>query len=219
MDQDVALASPCDIFNEDYYLRGPQTGVSNYENYRWVGHLTLPMASAMKKWLGVEEGDTLMDIGTARGYLVKAFRMLNIQAYGYDVSKWAIENCDPDVKEFVSTELMCEPMSYDFICMKDCGEHIEYEQLTKIIPRLIKGTRKAMLVIVPLAGESGGKYICPKDEMDATHKIRWTLPEWLNFLQSFDRRMVVSGSYYIPGIKEANTAWENSCGFFTIKRF
>lgn len=208
-----------EIFGEDYYLRGTKTGLSNYENYQWVPHLTLPHAAGIKKYLEIQDGESALEIGTARGYLVNALRILNVTAFGYDISQWAIENCHPSVKEFVSNQLVCPAMSYDYIIAKDTFEHIEVEELRNLLKLLVKGARKAIFIIVPLTSEVGGKYVCPKDELDPTHKIRWPLSEWINFLQDFDRRMVVNGSYYIHGIKEANTAWENSCGFFTIKRF
>lgn len=213
------MESPCAIFDEDYYLRGPSSGKSNYENYGWLPDETIPMAQMMMRALGVAPGDTLLDFGAARGYLVKAFRILGVDSNGYDISEWAVQNCDADVKEHVSTELKADPMSYDYIVAKDCLEHISEPELEILLPRLYKATKKSLLVIVPLSADEDGPYLCPKDEKDVTHKIRWPLCDWIDFLQSIDRRMVVMGSYYIPGIKQCNTAWENSCGFLIIRRF
>lgn len=211
--------SPNDVFDSDYYMNGPSSGKSNYEGYSWLPDQTIPMAQMMMRALDISLCDTVLDYGTARGYLVKAFRLLGVNATGYDISKWAIENCDPEVKEFVSNSLETEPMSYDFIVAKDCFEHISQPDLEALLPRLYKAVRKSMLVIVPLSHNEDGPYLCPKDEKDSTHLIRWPLQTWINFLQSIDRRMVVSGSYYVPGIKQANTAWENSCGFLIVRRF
>lgn len=213
------MESPCAFFDSDYYLRGPASGKSNYENYQWLPDETIPMAQMMMRALGVAPGDTLLDFGAARGYLVKAFRMLGVEANGYDISEWAVKNCDPEVANYMATELRADPMSYDYIVAKDCLEHITEPELTTLLPKLYKATKKSLLVIVPLSADEDGPYLCPKDEKDVTHKIRWSLCDWIDFLQGIDRRMVVMGSYYVPGIKQCNTAWENSCGFLIIRRF
>lgn len=202
-------------FTEGYYLRAEG---SNYRDYQWLPDQTIPLAAAIKKLMGMQDGDTVLDVGAARGYLVKAFRILGLKAFGYDVSEWAVENCDPDVYGVMSTSYDVAPMSYDFITLKDVTEHIEPVLLRKMMLDFTCMTRKAILVIVPLTAVDGGEYLCPHDECDTTHVNRWSLPTWISFLENIDRRMVVSGGYYAPGIKQKNTAWEKSCGIITIRR-
>lgn len=209
------------LFGEDYFLRGEELGLSGYSSYSWKPDATLPMACYIQRYLGIKGGDrgnSVLDWGCSRGYLVKALRMLNIESYGYDVSEWAITNCDPSVKDYVSTTVDLRPMSYDFVIAKDVMEHLTKGQLSEVLPKLLSAATKAVLIIVPLTGEDGGPYLCPRDEKDPTHKIRWNLTTWLSFLQNLDRRCVCSGSFYVPGIKQENCNWENSCGFFLIKR-
>src|ERR1019366_3070489 len=70
-------------YDADYYLRGKQTGVSLYEDYRWMPELTVPMVGAIRDHLFIEQGETVLDFGCARGYIVKAFReVFEIEAYG-----------------------------------------------------------------------------------------------------------------------------------------
>lgn len=207
------------VFDEDYYERGPQTGKSNYEAMRWLPDLSLPMCAYMKRYMGIRDHDSVLDYGCAKGFLVKALRMLSVNAFGYDVSEYAVVNCDSTVRDFVSNELKADPMAYDFVIAKDVMEHLTKEQLSEVLPKLMAASRKAMLIIVPLTGEDGGPYLCPKDELDTTHKIRWNLSTWLKFLENVDRRCVVGGSYYVPEIKQVNTGWPQSCGFFLLRRF
>jgi hypothetical protein len=202
-------------FHDGYFLRGEG---SNYIDYSWMPEATIPLAATIKRLLGINDGDRLLDVGAARGYLVKAMRMLRVEAFGYDVSEWAVANCHFDVTEFMRTSYDPSPMSYDFITAKDVFEHIHPDTLKPMLSDLTSMMRQAMLIVVPLAVTDGGPYICPKDEQDTTHINRWTLPTWIKFLESIDRRLVVSGGYYVPGIKQANSSWEHSCGFITIKR-
>lgn len=209
---------PPEVYDEDYYLRGKETGKSNYENYSWKPEQTLQHAIYVQRHLGIQAGDSVLDVGCSRGYLVKALRMMGIQAFGQDISRWAIENCDPEVKEFVSNDLVAEPNSYDWINLKDVCEHIEKTDLELLIQKLSRAAKKGMLVIVPLSAYTNGKYIREEDEADSTHVHRWTLSDWLMFLTDNTKDMTVSGSYYIRGIKDCCKQRKMSCGFFTLTR-
>lgn len=213
------LKTDASFFDKDYFESGISSLKSNYEDYKFLPDLTLQLALYIKRFMGIKDGDSALDYGAAKGYLVKALRMMSVTAYGFDISEYAIANCDPSVKGFVSNELKADPMSYDFVIAKDVMEHLTKEQLQEVLPKLWSAARKAMLIIVPLTGEDGGPYLCPKDEKDSSHKIRWTLTGWLQFLTAIDRRSVVLGTTYVPEIKQSNVAWEGSCGFFLLRRF
>lgn len=202
-------------FDEGYYLRGEG---SNYRDYRWMGEVTLTFAIYLQRHLGMTEGSRVLDVGCARGYLVRALRMLRMQAFGYDISEWAIENCDPEVKGFVSTDLAALPGEWDFVLAKDVLEHIPLEQLRELIPMLCGSTRKALLFIVPLTKYFGGTYLREEDEADKTHVVRFTLHDWLLFLQPLAKDFTVSGAYHIKGCKAASEAVPQSCGFLTLTR-
>lgn len=210
--------SDSSVFNEDYYENGIAAGVSNYESYSYKPELSVPFAAAIKQFMGMKDGDTIHEIGCAKGFIVHALRTLGLKATGEDISEYAIANCHPDVVNYVSTGWERLPMAWDYILSKDCLEHLEEHEMRKLLAELLPSLKKLMLIIVPLAKEDGGNYVCPKDEGDVTHKLRWTLPTWISQLESIDRRMVVAGSYYIPQMKQANVAWEKSCGFLTIRR-
>lgn len=205
-------------YTEDYYLRGKETGLSNYENYRWLPDQTLPFARHLQWHLGLKADDVILEMGAARGFLVKALRMNGLNARGMDISKWAVENCDPEVKPYMSLELVTAPMIYDWVIAKDCWEHIDKAELEELIPKLGQSCRKGIFIVVPLTSYTNGEYLRPEDEADPTHKIRFTLPDWLLFLTELLPDFNVSGSYHIHGIKPASVQKRQSCGFFTMTR-
>lgn len=47
--------------------------------------------------------DSILFIGCAQGFEVKYFRDKGVQAFGVDVSDWAIDNCEPESKEYVTS--------------------------------------------------------------------------------------------------------------------
>lgn len=205
-----------DYFDKDYYLNGPATGKSNYADYRWLEDRTILMVLSIAKYLGMEKGSTVLDFGCARGYTVKAFRAIGMDAYGVDTSKWAIENCDPDVKGYVSTDF--NSLMYEYVIGKDVCEHIPYQELIRITRFLLSKTSKSLFLVVPLAWSDGGEYAGPKDEKDPSHCIRWELLTWMEFLRDMDNGFTVNGSLFIPGVKDAALLWPRSCGFLTAKR-
>lgn len=207
-----------DVYDEEYYLRGKQSGRSNYEQYKYLPELTIPMAKSIISYLGIKSGDSLLDYGAARGYLVKCMMDLGIDAYGYDISEWAVANCHEDVRDRMTTNILNIPNSFDWLNIKDCCEHIPEDDLWILVNKLLKKTKKGVLIIVPLSKVDGGQYICPRDNQDVTHVIRWTLGTWVNFLQSCSPDFLAWGGYHVSGIKQASDEWLGSCGFITALR-
>lgn len=211
-------SDPGAIYSEAYFMDGQNQKLSNYFSYTWKPAQTLPHAIYVSRHLGIQQGHTVLDVGCAKGFFVKAMRMMGFEAFGYDISKWAIENCDPEVSEFVSTELIAPPRSYDWITLKDICEHVEKTELIALVQKLSRAARRGLLIIVPLSAYTGGRYVRDEDEADVTHLHRWTLSDWLIFLIEHTKDFTVSGSYYIKGIKECCVARRMGCGFFTLTR-
>ena len=210
------------LYTEDYFLRGPETGLSNYVAYSWKPEQTLQHAIYVERHLRMSKGESILDVGCARGYFVKAMRMLGYDAYGIDISRWAIENCHEDAKGFVllatAADFTTQPWEFDWINFKDVAEHIPMDKLIETVQALSKRARKGILVIVPLSAYSGGKYVREEDEKDSTHIHRWTLSDWILFLTKNTKDFTVSGSYSIRGIKECCKAESMGCGFLTLTR-
>lgn len=204
------------LFNEDYYLNGKLTGVSNYENYRWLPEVTLPCVHRMMQYLGASTGELVCDWGCGPGMYVKALRMMGFEGYGYDISEWAVENCHPDVKQWVSTSI---PTYFpDWCILKDSAEHIPEPELAATFTRLNTKTLKGLLIIVPLTREVDGPYVRTEDEMDKTHLIRWPMAAWMQFLEQHFPRFTLSASYHIPGIKPASKEVPHSTAFFKLTK-
>lgn len=204
-----------ELFGEGYFIRAEG---SNYKDYRWLGEPTLEMARHLIKLLGIEFGDTVVDIGCSRGYLVRALRETGVYAYGYDIAKWPIENCDEKVRSWVSNKFPDEP--HEFFISKDTLEHVPVSDLSQMLLKLTGLVKKAILIIVPLSSESGGPYVRREDNLDSTHLIRWPLESWMDYVQSLvsTQDFIVSGSWHYPGLKPTSGTVMKSCGFILIKR-
>lgn len=202
-----------DIFDEDYFMRGKETGKSLYFQYTWKPSLTIPMAQTIVDHCGIEKGSKVLDFGCARGYLVKALRGLGYDAYGCDVSKWAIDNCDSEVKKYLRNEYDGKE-KFDWIIAKDVLEHVEYVYF--VIKDLLESAQKGVFVVVPLSRFDNGKYVVEEYEKDITHKHRLTLTTWVGLFLKVGWK--VEASYRLSGVKDNYAQYEMGNGFITARR-
>jgi len=122
--------------------------------------------------------NTIMDFGCAKGYLVHAFRLLGIEAYGVDISEYAISKAPKEVNNYIS---LIKPYSDNFryctyIICKDILEHIPYDKIDEQLS-ILKSKCEVVLAIIPLG--NNGKYVIPAYELDKSHYIREP-KEWWN---------------------------------------
>lgn len=209
------MSNPQENFDESYYLRGEETGKSNYTDYKWEPDRTISWAQHLKQFMRLGDGDTVLDVGCATGNYVRALRLLGVDAYGYDISEWAISNAAQEVRPYLFNHP--NGSNYDFIFSKDCFEHIEPSILKNLVRHYLTKTPK-MFVIVPLAASNGGAYVHGKEENDPTHVNRWTLHDWLMFFQGCSPSFIVNGSYRYPGLKPGCYEVECAYAFITLTK-
>jgi len=204
------------LYNKNYFEFGKTLGISAYENYQWMPEETLGLCFTLIENLDIKEEDTILDFGCAKGFLVRGFRILHRQAFGVDISEYAINNCPVEVKSFIN---LIEPYQlldkkYDFIIAKDVLEHFPYSRLSDVLVNLRQNCR-CMFCLVPL-GDSNGYYIqsCSKD---ISHIICQDLVWWKEIFQQSGFGIELS-SYTMKHIERQNVQGiENGVGFFILK--
>jgi SAM-dependent methyltransferase len=165
--------SCCHRFDEAYFERGVSSGVSMYENYRWMPERSLKEAHWYVQHMGVTLNSMVLDFGCAKGFFVKAMRLLGYSAEGVDISEYAIAHCDPAVRRHVFLD-SCKRYTHGFC--KDVLEHCQSrEDLLNTLKRM-QGLANYWLIIVPLG--DGEKYNVAEYEQDQTHVLRYTENQW-----------------------------------------
>lgn len=78
------------------YFDGPRE--YGYGGYRYDGRW-LPIAQDMVAHWGLKRGDRVLDLGCAKGFLVKDFMLAQpgLEAFGIDISRYAAMHCEPTV--------------------------------------------------------------------------------------------------------------------------
>ena len=78
------------------YFDGPRE--YGYGGYRYDGRW-VPVAQDMIRHFDLKPGDRVLDVGCAKGFLVKDFMkaLPGLEAFGLDISKYAMMHCEPEV--------------------------------------------------------------------------------------------------------------------------
>ena len=79
------------------YFDGPRE--LGYGGYRYDGRW-IPVAEDIVKHFDLKAGDRILDVGCAKGFLVKDLMKVcpGLDAIGIDISEYALINCEPEVK-------------------------------------------------------------------------------------------------------------------------
>lgn len=169
-------------FDADYYERGLETGKSCYRNYRWLPELTVPMAEAICKHAGIRCGDSVLDFGCAKGFLVRALRMLGREAWGVDISLYALGCATAEVRPYVTLAgegdepfRLADGGHYQHAIAKDVLEHVDPADIEAVCMRLARSCRH-LFVVVPVG--DGERFTIEDYEKDVTHRIRQPAEWW-----------------------------------------
>lgn len=81
---------------------------------------------------------TVLDAGCALGFLVEALRKLDVQAFGVDVSEYAIQNVHPTIRPYCWTGSIADPLPqrYDLIISIEVLEHMPKPDAERAIANL-----------------------------------------------------------------------------------
>jgi 2-polyprenyl-3-methyl-5-hydroxy-6-metoxy-1,4-benzoquinol methylase len=166
------------IFDEKYFEDGVRHRVSAYENYRWMPERSIREASSIINNISFT---TVLDFGCAKGFMVYALRLLGKDAHGVDVSQYAVGNCHPNVKDYLTVIDNAEDIKggWDLIIAKDVLEHIPKEEILSVLVALRRRC-KTIFIAVPLG--DGIRYRIREYAMDISHVTKEPEEWWLTTL-------------------------------------
>lgn len=125
----------------------------------------------------------VLDVSCATGLYLKAWRMVGVEAEGSDISEWAINNpIELGLKMQVADitkPLPYEDNSFDLIMCFDTLEHLDKEDLAKVMKEFRRIGSKYIIITTLFKGVEGHK---ESWEGDKTHKIWETKGWWIHTL-------------------------------------
>jgi SAM-dependent methyltransferase len=188
-----------ETYGKDYYENGVEKGISGYTAYHWRPEYVLPLANELKsRFIMNPDENKVLDYGCAKGYLVKALRLLGVQAYGYDISTYALHTAPKDVQKYLHKK--CPGEQYRLVIAKDVLEHVPHDHIDATLTHLegLTDNNGTCFVVVPLGDK--GLFRIREYELDKTHKIKEDEEWWINKFKKagFD---IEEFMYSFPGAK------------------
>jgi len=128
------------------------------------------------------------------GIRVWAMNAVKLNAYGNEISKYAVENSlyKPRIKFGDITESVnkIDDVEFDLIMAYDVLEHLKYEDLDKSINNLINNTKRFIILSIPYKGTHNA-------DADKTHIIKEDRTWWVNKFLEKGLKEVEVPSYFL----------------------
>ena len=95
---------------------------------------------------------SVLDAGCAMGFLVEMLRKRGVEAYGVDISDYAIENAAPEIQDSVWVGSVTDPLprKYDLIVTIEVFEHLSKEVAEQAVENLCQSSDDILFSSTPL---------------------------------------------------------------------
>jgi O-antigen biosynthesis protein len=134
-----------DSYDAYYYAHGCG---SPYERAdEWLRHFD-GIAERIVEQL---QPQTVLDAGCAMGFLVEMLRRRGVEAYGVDVSEYAIEQVHADARPYCWVGSVAEPFpqTYDLIVCIEVLEHVPHDEAERAVANFCRHARSVLFSSSP----------------------------------------------------------------------
>jgi ubiquinone/menaquinone biosynthesis C-methylase UbiE len=137
------------IYDKDYFENGIATKKSNYTDYSWA-RLGSYFQKTAKHIVDKFAPSSTLDVGCAKGFLVKALAGLGVDALGIDPSSYAIEESPRDTMGRLSTgiaqSIFLGDNSFDIVTCFDVLEHILEEDVPLALSEMLRVSKQWVIL-------------------------------------------------------------------------
>ena len=137
------VSSPLVRYDADYYY-----GISDYRrSFKWLvewGRIAVAIVDTLHP-------HSVLDAGCAHGMLVESLRDLGVEAFGIDISEYAISQAREDIKEFLRVRNLTERYfdQYGLITCIEVMEHLTEPEGKIAVANLCKSTYSVLFSSTP----------------------------------------------------------------------
>ena len=133
------------LYNEKYYQN--YNGDNYGRNEKWFSFFGNIADNIVEKI----QPKTVLDIGCAYGLLVESLRDRGCEAFGIDVSDYALSRARNDIVKYLSVDTILRPMSrkFDLIVTIEVIEHIKEEDCETAVQNMCAAADSVLLATTP----------------------------------------------------------------------
>jgi GT2 family glycosyltransferase len=134
-----------DLFDAYYFAHS--CGRPYQRDEHWLGFF----GTIAEKIVNELQPQSVMDVGCAMGFLVEALRERDVEAFGIDISEFAIGEIIPEIKPFcwVASVLDPFPRDYDLMVCIEVLEHLKPEEADRAVSNLCKYSKQVLFSSTP----------------------------------------------------------------------
>jgi hypothetical protein len=180
----MAPGENSELFGAQYYAHG--CGEPYERNETWMS-LFRGFAEHIARDI---QPRTVLDAGCAMGFLVECLRLNGVEAYGVDISPYAIQNVHESIKPYcwVGSITDAFPQKYDLIVSIEVLEHLPPEESRTAIENICRHTDDLLFSSTP------------DDYVEATHFNVLPPERWAELFahQGFYRDVDFDASFLTP---------------------
>src|SRR5262249_29590249 len=103
---------------------------------------------------------SFLDVGCAKGFLVRALRERSLEAWGFDHSPWAIAQADAAAKPYLTLkdiQVVEYHRQFDMLVAMSIFETLTEEQLKAFLPRARTWAQQALFAVIATAGATDSR--------------------------------------------------------------
>jgi hypothetical protein len=163
-----AVPIPGAWFDADYFEHGVKSNWSR--GYAWRDFGSLFEETAGYVGAMFPEAESFIDMGCAKGFLVRALRQRGKACWGFDHSVWALDHVEDSARDYVrigSAESIDYERQFDVTLAFSLFESLTEEQLQACLRRARAWTRHALLAVIATRESDAGK--AAESDRDLSH--------------------------------------------------
>jgi 2-polyprenyl-3-methyl-5-hydroxy-6-metoxy-1,4-benzoquinol methylase len=171
---------PGDWYDRGYFEDGTK---SNWpDGYQWQSFAGVFTETAAFLASTFAEATSFLDVGCAKGFLVRALREMGKECWGVDHSPWALEHAEPAAFPYLirgSAEAIAIERRFDIVLAFDLLPHLTEEQASQFLSTAREWTDVALVAVIPSfeTEEQERRYPQADDDADLSHILmrsrRW----------------------------------------------
>jgi len=157
-------------------------GGFNYNSKYWS-----EVVLTFKDFWKIKEGDSLLDIGSAKGFMIYDFyrQIKGIKLKGIDISNYAIENSLNEIRQFLSVadakSLPFDDDSFDHVISINTIHNLDIDDCIKAIKEIIRVSKKNSFITVDAFRSNAEKK--RMFDWNLTAKTILSVDEWKNLFK------------------------------------
>ncbi|OGS43989.1 MAG: hypothetical protein A2539_07635 [Elusimicrobia bacterium RIFOXYD2_FULL_34_15] len=173
------------VFGYDYF-DNPGLGVG-YGGYKYDGRYE-ETARKICKHYNLKQGDKVLEVGCAKGYMLVEFYKLGLQVRGIDYSDYAVKNAHPDIRNFTKkgdiSSIPFPDKEFDFVFGKEILPHVPEDKIKISIKECMRVSKGPIFFEIQTGNT--GKELEYMVQWDRTHKILKPVSWWNSLFKELD---------------------------------